>query len=220
MHRLPLPFLLVSLAAFGLAGCEIIPAAKPDPTQFYVLSVPAIPTTREAVPPGAQIRLGLRPLTLPGYLSNTKNLVVRRGTNAVTYLTFDRWAENLDLGAGRLIAQRLAASARVSGVETYPFDRAIDRDYDLSIDIERCEGQIDTAGNAIALVVLHYEITTAGAGGKIVAQGTLAPAGQAWDGRDANALAAALSQTLLHAADGLVAELPAKLKQRFTPEDS
>lgn len=210
MPRLRLPVLLIALAALAGTGCQILPSAKPDPTRFYVLSVPAIPTTREAVPPELQVRVGLRPVRVPGYLTGTKSLVVRRGTNEVTYLTYDRWAENIDVGVGRLLAQRLAASAKVAGVELYPFDGNVSRDYDLTIDLQRCEGQVNDAGDATALVVLNYEISRAGAGGEIVASGTLAPEGVAWDGRDANALVAALSQTLLRAGHGLVAELPLK----------
>lgn len=200
---------LVLVAAVALSGCQIIPTAQPDPTRFYVLSVPAIATTLEAVPPEQQVRLGLLTLDVAAYLAASKSLIVRRGANEITYLTYDRWAEGLGAGASRLINRRLTASARVAGVETYPFTGEVARDYDLALRLDRCEGRLAADGTASAEVGLTYEII-ATADGAVVASGTLTPPAISWDGRDAEALAAALSQAVVDAASGLVAVLPFK----------
>lgn len=207
--------LVLACAALAATGCQILPKAQPDPTRYYVLSVPAIPTTMEYVPPEAQVRLGLHRVGLPAYLATTPNLVVRRGDNEVSFLRDSRWAEDLAAGISRLLAQRLAASAKVAGVETFPFPGDLDRDFDLTVNVARAEGLIDSAGNATTDVELTYTLTTPGTGGTVTRRGTLTAPAHSWEPGNPASLVAALSTAILQAGNGLVAELPLK-----TPADT
>ena len=64
---------LLSLLAFS--ACKILPEAKPDPTRYYTLALPA--SIEASVPANSKaLRLGLRQVELSPYLK--KGLVVVR----------------------------------------------------------------------------------------------------------------------------------------------
>jgi uncharacterized lipoprotein YmbA len=197
--------LLLLPAVLLLSACQIIPPATPDPTRFYVLDAAAIATTKEFVPPEHQVRLHLHALELPTYLTQSRELLVRRGTHELVPWNGHRWAEGIDAGVSRLLARRLAASAKVAGVATPPFDGTTGRDLDLFVRLERAEGQRTATGH-VAVVVLGYRAVQPD--GTVVAQGELAPPPVAWDGDSPAALVAALSQAVLQAGHALVAALP------------
>jgi uncharacterized lipoprotein YmbA len=207
--------LVLACAALAATGCQILPKAQPDPTRYYILSTPSPFTTREFTPPEVQVRLGLQRVGLPAYLATTPNLVVRRGDNEITYLRDSRWAEDLSVGIRRLLTHRLSSSAKVDGVEMAPFLGQIERDFDLTVDVQRAEGVIDAAGNATTVVELTYTVTTPGAGGAVTHRGTLQAPAQSWDPAEPASLVAALSTAILQAGHALVAELPLK-----TPADT
>lgn len=202
---MPLLRLLFVAACLLLASCQLVPSAAPDATRFYVLDVAAIPTTREFVPSEHQVRLHLHALEVPAYFTQQRELLVRRGTNELVPLYGHRWAESLDAGVSRLLARRLAASAKVAGVAPPPFDGTTARDYDLYLNLERCEGQ-RTADGSAAVVVLTYRLVQPN--GTVAARGELAPPPVDWDGTSPAALVTALSQAVLQAGHALVAALP------------
>lgn len=207
---MPLLRLLLVPVGLLLASCQLVPSAAPDATRFYVLDVAAVPTTREFVPPEHPVRLHLHALTVPAYLTQQRELLVRRGGNELVPLYGHRWAESLDAGVSRLLARRLAASAKVAHVALPPFDGTTAHDYDLYLHLERCEGQRAAAGGT-AVVVLTYRLVQPD--GTVAARGELAPPPVAWDGDSPAALVTALSQAVLQAGNGLVAALPLREAQ-------
>jgi hypothetical protein len=178
-----------------------------DPTRYYVLSDP----TGQAVqaPAAGAVRIGLKTVTLESYLRR-KEMVVRTGENEVEFRDFRRWAEPLDATIGRVLRRSLLGAAEVAQVYAEPFPADQERDYDVSIDVRRCEGYQDTSGRFSASFSAMIEISTAGASPRVVARKLFtAPAG-AWDGRDFGRLANLLSADISALGQEIVADIPAR----------
>jgi len=212
---LPLPFLL--------AGCDFIPAPQADATRYYVLSGPVVSSVITPGPAAANagaaspaarmsaanrgLRLGLKRVELAGYLK-TRSMVVRNGTNEVVLEDFQRWAEPLDEGIGRMVLARLLADPAVGRVLPQPFPFDAERDYDIAIEVIRCEGGTDGSGGGAARFAAVVEITTAGSNPLVVAHNIFAAPDAAWDGRDFGQLAALLGGDVAALSREIVSSLP------------
>lgn len=190
----------------GLAGCSVVPEPQADMTRYYVLA--GSPAATMATPAENGITLGLKKITLPPYLEKG-SIVIRRGDNELTYNDYARWAEPLEDGVARLVRNHLLASPRVSRVfsEGFPFDQ--ERDFDVAITINRCEG-VRQGGLTAARFAAVVEITAPSADGNLVARRTFGPVEVSWDGRDYGALVQALSNAVGSLGDEILASLPAK----------
>jgi len=200
-------FLLGSLLGLGLwfaAGCNLIPEPTPDPTRFYVLTGPGLPADVSA--PDGTLRLGLRTVELAPYL-RSRSLIVRGGRNEIIYQDYARWAEPLEAGIARVLRARLAIAPAVSRVysQPFPFDRA--RDFDVSVNVIRCEG-VREGGTSAARFAAIVEIVHA-TSGDVVSRRMVVTPEVPWDGQDYSALAEALSEAVGQLAQQLVEHLPA-----------
>lgn len=200
--------LLLAFLGAGLAGCSVIPEPAADPTRYYVLAGPD-PASGGSDQPAGGLSVGVKPVELSAYL-RTRSLVVRDGANEVAFQDYARWAESLDLGLTRVLRAHLAGASAVGRVYVppFPFDRR--RDYDVAVNLLRCEG-VREGGRALARLEAVIEIT-APADGSVVARQVFVAPDRPWDGRDPAALAAALSESaaaLGRAAAAAVAALPA-----------
>jgi uncharacterized protein len=173
-----------------LAACNVVPPPQDDPTRYFVLSDPAFEAAQ--APAAGALRIGLKAIRLESYLGR-KEMVVRTGENEVEFRDFRRWAEPLGAAIGRVVRLRLLEAPGVAQVLTEPFPMGHDRDFDVSIDVRRCEGSLDPSGKYSASLSATIEVSTAGASPHVVARRLFtAPAG-AWDGRDFDRLASLLS---------------------------
>lgn len=186
--RLP----LIGLCLLVVSGCTLLPAPSSDPTRYYVLSGASLDQTRPTKAEHARV-IGLKRIEITPYL-NGKDLVVREAGNEITYHSFSRWAEPLATSIGRVLADRLEASANVARVYAQPFPFEVARDYDLAVSVVRCEGERRADGRAVPSLVAVIELTEAKAGGAVVHRKTFIAPAQSWDGKDFGALAAALSE--------------------------
>ncbi|HEY5227397.1 MAG TPA: ABC-type transport auxiliary lipoprotein family protein [Opitutaceae bacterium] len=136
---------LASFAAFlflgALSGCNVVQPAQDDPTRYFVLTDPAAQAIPAVITSGAP-RVGLRAVRLESYLKH-REMVVRTGANEVQFKDYRRWAEPLDAAVGRVLRTSLLASSGVAQVLTEPFPFDQQRDYDISIDVRRCEGVLE-----------------------------------------------------------------------------
>lgn len=200
--------LVLSLACPLLqTGCSFLPAPKADPTRYYVLTGP---TSAEPVHPGqGALILGLRSVQIAPYL-NGKAMIVRNATNEIAYQDFARWAEPLDVSVGRLVAERLMASDRVKRVYPQPFPFDVERDYDVRIEVLRCEGARKSGGATVASFTCMVEVTQAKPGGAVVLRKVFSAPETPWDGQDFSALARQLSDAL----DALIADVISALPAR------
>jgi hypothetical protein len=198
---------LVLLGLFG--GCNVVPPAQDDPTQYFVLSDAVSPDA--VVAPAAQggLRIGLRTVRVESYLKN-RPMVVRTAANAVTFEDYRRWAEPVDAAIGRVLRTRLVVAPGVAQVytEPFPFDQA--RDFDVSIDVIRFEGALAAPGKYVASEQAMIEISTPGANSRVVARKLFVAPEQAWDGKDFDQLAALLTGDVADLGQEILSSLPAK----------
>ncbi len=195
-----------SLCVVGLvAGCNVIPPPQDDPTRYYVLS--------DAAPAAAQAqggaRIGIRTVRLEGYLKR-REMVVRTGANEVAFRDYKRWAEPLDAAVARVVRSALLASPAVSQAWIEPFQADQDRDFDVSMEITRCEGAVGPAGRYVASLSAVVEISTTGASPRVVARTVFTAPDEAWDGADFDRLAGLLSGDVAALGREIAAEIPAK----------
>ncbi|MBG89678.1 MAG: hypothetical protein CMO80_22645 [Verrucomicrobiales bacterium] len=94
-------FHICLLAAF-LTGCMSLDP-KPDPTRHFTLSARATSANEST---GVSIYIG--EVEIPEYL-NRSNLVLRKSGNEITISEYDRWAEPLENGITRVIAENISA---------------------------------------------------------------------------------------------------------------
>lgn len=205
LHRLWLP--LTGLLLTALAGCSVIPEAQPDPTRYYVLTGTGLNASDLSVHEGKLV-LGLKAVQLSPYLDKSC-VVVRRGENQLVYDDYMRWAEPLADGITRVLRDQLLASPEVDRVLTHPFPFDQKRDYDIALNIVRCEG-VREEGRALVRFVVVLEITTPGGNGRVVVRKVFAAPDRAWDGRDYAALVQTLSDDVNALSAEVVASLPAK----------
>jgi hypothetical protein len=172
----------------ALAACNVAQPAQDDPTRYFVLTEPA--GTAAATTGGA--RIGLRSVHLEGYLKH-REMVVRTGANEVEFRDYRRWAEPIDVALGRVLRASLLASPGVAHVAAEPFPLGLERDYDVTVEVRRCEGMAMRSGGYGASFVADFEVSTTGANPTVIAHKTFVAPDSAWDGHDFGQLASLLS---------------------------
>jgi uncharacterized lipoprotein YmbA len=211
MKLSPFPFpalLLCALALLGAAGCNVVPPVQPDATRYYILSGPTLAETAAHAAAGT-LRLGLRPVEVAPYLRRG-SMVVRAGDNEISFADSARWAEPVEREIGASLRQRLGAAPSVARVLTPPFPIEPARDFDVSVQVLRCEGVRENAGSAVARFAASVEISTTGENAQTVVRKTFVAPDAAWDGKDFARLAALLSDAVAALSQEIVAALPEK----------
>jgi uncharacterized lipoprotein YmbA len=190
-----------------LAACNVVPPASDDPTRYFLLSDP--PPAVVQAPAAGAVRIGLKEIGLESYLRK-KEMVVRTGENEVEFRDFRRWAEPLDASIVRVLRLRLLGAPGVAEVFAAPFPADQARDYDVTIEVRRCEGAATPAGGFVASFAAMVEISTAGADPHPVSRKLFTAPDAAWDGRDFERLASLLSADVSAVAQEIVAGIPAR----------
>jgi uncharacterized lipoprotein YmbA len=191
-----------------LPACNVVQQAQDDPTRYFVLSDPAVPPAQ--APAGAAgLRIGLRQVRLEAYLRK-RDMVVRTGENEVQFRDYRLWAEPLDAGITRVLRTRLLASAEVAQVYAEPFPADQERDYDVSVEVRRCEGSMAASGRYSASFSATIEVSTSGASPRVVAHKVFVAPEAAWDGRDFDRLASLLTADVAALGQEILSDVPAR----------
>lgn len=131
----------LAIAVLVFAGCSAL-KPKPDPSQFYVLrsqaSAPAV--NQDSSASVGKIRVG--PWRLAGYLKSTP-ILVDGGTNTLERLHYSRWAEPMEKGISRVLAENLNQLLNTSGIVIYPDETSTDTGFEVSYTVFKCEGTLD-----------------------------------------------------------------------------
>jgi hypothetical protein len=151
-----------------------------------------IPPAAVQGPAAGAVRIGLKSVRLESYLKR-KEMVVRTGDNEVEFRDYRRWAEPLDAAIGARAAPGLLGAPEVGPGLRRAVPRDQERDYDVSIDVRRCEGSQDPPGKYSASFSATIEISTTGAEPARRGAEALRRPRPAWDGRDFGQLASLLS---------------------------
>ena len=209
MKHPPLVSVLLSAAGLLIAGCNVVPPPQADTTRYFVLtgSGPA------PGPAAGSLRLGLRNVELAAYL-NTRDMVLRSGSNELVLQEYARWAEPLDAAIARILRTELAAAPAVGRVDLQPFRFDTDRDYDVSVTVIHCEGE--TSARLISHPTARFaavaEITSTGPNPRVVARRMYTAPESAWDGHDYARLAGLLGDDVAEFGRQIIADLPAAEK--------
>jgi uncharacterized lipoprotein YmbA len=107
-------------------------------------------------------------------------MVVRGRQGEIHYEENHRWAERLDEGVARLVREGLLSQPTVGMVYPSPFPIDEPRDFDVTVEIVRCEGRWDPAGGATAAFAATIEIYRAGGDHSVILRKTFSPPAAAW----------------------------------------
>jgi hypothetical protein len=127
-----------------LTGCL---SPREDPTRFYVLSA-ADPSQGDeglADRPGP-VDIGVGPFTIPGYLDRPQ-FVRRLGPNEVSPVEDARWAETLNEGFERVLAENLDLLLPMARVQNHPWRSSTRAEWIISGNVSRFE--TDASGEAV-----------------------------------------------------------------------
>ena len=103
----------------------------------YVLT--SMASSDVGAPPAArELEIGVGPVTLPAYLRRNQ-IVTRVGENELRVSDTHRWAEDLDRGLARVVAENLSVQVPAKQVAAFPWRERNRGDYRVWIDVERFE---------------------------------------------------------------------------------
>lgn len=135
---------VVGLILLALSGCTSF-SAQPDPSRFFTLSALPLESTERRPADASKLSLGIGPVSIPGYLDR-QELVTRVAQNQVRLSEYDRWAEPLDEGVGRVVSQNVASILRAERISSYPWP--LDRRPLYQVELEMLRFETDNAREA------------------------------------------------------------------------
>jgi uncharacterized protein len=137
-----------------LAGLLFFSCAAKEPlTNFFVLGGSGSRPPRSRSPGG--VAVFVRRVDVPAYLAKT-SLVTMRGGIEVQYAPTARWAEPLDQGVSRAVAEDLSRNSRIRAYGFSPGSPPTDHSYDVWIRLERFEGN----DNGNVLLRAHWSVSS------------------------------------------------------------
>lgn len=173
-----------------ISGCAFLRPAESE-SHYYLLTAVHLP--------GKSVRRGgptcvvrLLPVEVADYLK-TENIAVRSGTNEIIFALFHRWAEPLEAGVWRALAEDLRAAPGIREVLTDQPAPTHVQVYNVSVRVLACEGEERGHSGAIAFEAA-WEIS--GAGEASLVHGIFQAQPAAWHPGDYNQLARGLSQAV------------------------
>lgn len=195
---------LLASALWLLTACNLpLPKAQSDQTRYYLLTPAEIGPETEGTAAVKRWMVGLRAVDVATYL-RTKSFAVRSHANEVAFLDFARWGEPLDQGVARVLEENLRAVNNVARVSLQPFRPDDQRDFEIAVNINACEGTADGEVRFAAT----WRIPAPGGSTATMAEGSYAATGLRWDGHDCGQLAARLSEALAGLSREIAAALP------------
>ncbi len=176
MHRLfrQIPLLLGMLL---LAGCALTSGRSPE-AHYYVMALPQdvarTPSSRDIT----GLRVGVGPISLPGYLDQRRIFIRQANATDVTLAEYDLWGESLQDGVSRLLVEDLSARLASAGGMALPLRAGNACDWRVSVDVTRFDG---APGNDVTLDA-GWSLATGD--GEVVREGHFLSTAQAAPGID------------------------------------
>lgn len=160
-------------------------------SRFYILTANAPALFVSHLPPTGRggYRLRLEPIVVADYL-RTKQMVVREAKNEISFAQFHEWAEPLDYGIRRVLAERLRSSPMVQEVLTAESTSKPGPVVSISLSVLTCQG-VRLPGRSSVEFQARWEITGPNS---LQEQGVFEMPSTGWNGQDYGQLAQRLSQ--------------------------
>jgi len=150
-RTLMVPLLIGLATSIGLAGCAVT-----DPTQYYALGAAPVgsstagnapspagaPTPSSMAAGESTVAIGVGPVIVPGYLDRVQ-IVTRTADDQVEISTFNRWAEPLQDGIARVLAEEIAARVPTQRVAVFPWRGVVAQtiQYQVVVAVARFDGR-------------------------------------------------------------------------------
>jgi uncharacterized lipoprotein YmbA len=191
---IPATLRLLPAAALLAAGCTLLAPAA-DPSRFFVLT--ALSTSSAE---GSALALGVGPVRVATYLA-VSEIQVRTSPTELSRSAVDRWAEPLEEGVTRVLAQNLSAELGTRDVVLFPWYAEQSPSHQVQLSVRRFELEPDGSG----VLEARYEVTAlAPGGGHVIRDVELR---QTSTGSDVAASVAALSESLAELARRIAADI-------------
>jgi uncharacterized lipoprotein YmbA len=184
------------LLLLGVCGCAMVKPVSGD-THVYILSQVESANFGTKRPATCVVRL--ESVDVASYL-RTKDIGVRTGTNEIIFSNSHQWAEPLNEGIRRVLAENLRRSLAIEQVLTDQMSAPGLPVYSFHVDILACEGSPPSAEFEAV-----WQVT--GPNGAF-AHGDFRMKSATWNGTDYAALAKRLSEGIEGLAEKLLEALP------------
>jgi uncharacterized lipoprotein YmbA len=188
--------LAVSLIGLFLISC----AAKEALPNFFLLTHGSAGRTRSGQSGGTAVFV--RRVDVPAYLAKG-HLVTLKGGIQVEYSTTASWAEPLDQGVARAVAENLSRSPRIRAVGFSPEAPLADHKYEVWIRLERFEGN----DNGEVVLRAHWAVSSADSSEPIASR-TVDIRRHGWQTGDYPGLVRLLSEELAEMSHGIARSIP------------
>lgn len=134
---------LVMAAAAALQSCSFLAPVK-DVSRYFVLTPEGEMTSAAPGGSGGELRVGLGPLNLPGYLER-RELVTRIAGNQLRFSPDELWAEPLPGNFAQVLAQELSNRLDGARIVMFPWYSSTRLDYSVALDLSHfeCDGARD-----------------------------------------------------------------------------
>ena len=182
-----LAVLTITFSLFTLAGCSF--TRQPPPTHLYVLT--ALPQTEGATSTilSNKETIGVGPVTLPQY-TNRPQIVTGNTSPELNRASFELWAEPLDSGFTRVLAENLSRLLVTDQVAVFPWPGPMHIAYQVIVDVSQFLGEL--GGQAS----LEAYWSVVGKNGQEILARKKSSFTESVGGQDYQALATALSRTI------------------------
>jgi uncharacterized lipoprotein YmbA len=132
------PVAAIILLFFVLGGC----VGKSPPPRFYRLTS-LVESQPEMLQKRAteNIAVGIGPVTVADYLDQAK-IVTRSSENEIERAEFDQWSGSFKNNVTEVLAENLSNLLGSERISLYPWRSYIAVDYQLVVNISRCDGRL------------------------------------------------------------------------------
>jgi uncharacterized lipoprotein YmbA len=139
-----LPVILAIVAIF-LCGCS-----RSQTPRFYALSpIPEDLVTSKRKSPAQNAVIGIGPVKLADYLDQSE-LVTRTGDNQAVKAEYDRWIGSFKDDLINVVADNIGFLLPTERIYIYPWRPSVPIDYQVVLDIVRCDGRLGDAAWLVA----------------------------------------------------------------------
>jgi len=139
-----LPVILAIVAIF-LGGCS-----RSQTPRFYALSpIPEDLVISKRKSPAQNAVIGIGPVKLADYLDQSE-LVTRTGDNQAVKAEYDRWIGSFKDDLINVVADNIGFLLPTERIYLYPWRPSVPIDYQVVLDIVRCDGRLGDAAWLVA----------------------------------------------------------------------
>ena len=143
--------LTLGVGILFLGGC----LGKSQTPRFYTLSpIPEDQAIAKSDTLARDAIIGIGPIKLADYLDQTK-LVTRTGDNKLVKAEFDLWAGSFKDNLTNVLAENIGFLVPTERIYIYPWRQSVPVDYQITLDVVRCDGQVGEDAVLVARWSIH-----------------------------------------------------------------